>query len=89
MRIGIESAADARGVGIPRRLHLRDREIELVQKLDEWHGADHRYFKLKGNDGNLYIVRFDETDRSWELIMFQHPRGAAAASASIGSGRRP
>ena len=27
--------------------------------------------KLKGDNGNLYILRLDENELEWELIMFQ------------------
>jgi hypothetical protein len=40
----------------------------------QWHGADYRYFKVKGDDGNFYILRFDEARSEWDLTMFQSPK---------------
>jgi hypothetical protein len=33
------------------------------------------YFKFKGNDGNLYILRLDEDRVEWDLTLFQTPHG--------------
>jgi hypothetical protein len=32
---------------------------------------DNRYFKLRGDDGNTYLVRHDERASTWELTMFR------------------
>jgi hypothetical protein len=39
--------------------------------LDRWLAPDHRYFKVKGDDGDMYIVRQDTTSGAWELTMFR------------------
>jgi hypothetical protein len=36
------------------------REVEIAEHVDQWYGPDYCYFKVKGNDSNLYILRFDE-----------------------------
>jgi hypothetical protein len=33
--------------------------------------SDHRCFKLRGDDGAVYLVRHDEAADRWELTMFQ------------------
>jgi hypothetical protein len=32
---------------------------------------DHRYFKIKGDDGDVYIIRQDTVTGTWELTMFR------------------
>jgi hypothetical protein len=39
--------------------------------LDAWFGRDHRYFKVQGDDGGLYIVRHDVPSGDWELIFYE------------------
>jgi hypothetical protein len=39
--------------------------------LDAWLAPDYRYFKLRGVDGNMYLVRHDERSNTWELTMFR------------------
>jgi hypothetical protein len=42
--------------------------------LDAWLAPDYWYFKLKGGDGNTYLVRHDERLNTWELTMFRAER---------------
>jgi hypothetical protein len=46
---------------------IDDRKIFVEEVLDRWLGPDHRYFKLKGDDGRVYIVRQDTNTTAWEL----------------------
>jgi hypothetical protein len=93
MRVWVETYAGHGGVEMPRRFRLDAREIEVVDNLDQWHGAHDRYFRVKGDDGNLYILRLDEIRTEWELIMFQSAQSQAApadfqASKEPGGGVR-
>jgi hypothetical protein len=38
--------------------------------IDQWYGPDYRYFKLKSDDGGIYILRHEEPAGRWELTMF-------------------
>jgi hypothetical protein len=71
MRIWVETYAGHGGVEMVRRFRLNAREIEVIDNLDQWHGPHDRYFKVKGDDGHLYILRLDESRKEWELTMFQ------------------
>ncbi len=77
--IRVECYAGQRGEETPRALVIDDRRIEVVEVLDRWLAPDHRYFKLKGDDGDVYIVRYNEASDEWELTMFSRsgewPRG--------------
>jgi hypothetical protein len=44
--------------------------VEVVEVIDRWLGPDHRYFKIKGDDGGRYILRHDEPSDRWELIQY-------------------
>ena len=71
LAVTVECYAGHRGEETPRALTLGDRRIAVAEVLDAWLAPDHRYFKLKGDDGNTYIVRHDEPAESWELTMFR------------------
>jgi hypothetical protein len=73
---------EARGLSMPRRLHFERRVVEVVEILDQWFGADHRYCKLKGGDGALYILRLDENRHEWSLTMFASQEAQAIAAHS-------
>jgi hypothetical protein len=70
MAMHVECYAGHRGEETPRAIVLGERRIEVLDVLDQWLAPDHRYFKLRGDDGNTYIVRNDVAARSWELTMF-------------------
>ena len=53
------------------------RRIDIVEMIDQWYGADYRYVKVKGSDGGIYMLRFDEIRDEWALIMFVSARGQA------------
>jgi hypothetical protein len=73
MQVQVETHQGYGGVEVPWRFRLDGREIEAVETLDQWSGHSDRYFKVRGADGSLYILRFDELQAEWELIMFQSP----------------
>src|SRR5205823_11695073 len=71
LSVGVECYAGHRGEQTPRTLILGDRRISVAEVLDAWLAPDYRYFKLKGADGDTYLVRHDERSNSWELTMFR------------------
>jgi hypothetical protein len=79
MQIQVESHAGYRGVEMPRRFRLdRGRDVEIIESVDQWH--DYLYFKVKGDDGNIYILRFDAGRAVWELTLFRTPRAETFAT---------
>ena len=74
VRIGVECYAGHRGEQMPRTLILGDRRIAVAELLDAWLAPDCRYFKLRGADGDSYLVRHDERADTWELTMFRTER---------------
>lgn len=71
LTIGVECYAGHRGEQTPRTLIIGDRRIGVTEVVDAWLAPDHRYFKLKGEDGDTYLVRHDERSGAWELTMFR------------------
>ena len=68
--VRVECYAGNRGDEAPRTLILGERRIAVVEVLDRWLAPDHRYFKIKGDDGDVYIVRYSNATDEWELTMF-------------------
>ncbi len=50
---------------------LGRRRVEVVEVLDRWLAPDHRYFKIEGDDGGIYILRHDVAVQRWKLTMFK------------------
>lgn len=74
MRIRVDAEGDLAGAITPRKIHFDGRDVEIAETLDQWHGAEYRYFKVRGADGNLYILRLDEPRAEWEMTLFREAR---------------
>lgn len=74
LSIDVQCYAGYRGEQEPRRLLLSQREVEVTEIIDRWLAPDHRYFKIQGDDGAVYILRHDEASDRWELIMYDSGR---------------
>ena len=76
MIIRVECHAGYRGEETPRRFSIGGRRVEVADIIDRWLAPDHRYFKVGGDDGAVYILRHDAGADRWELTMFDR-RGDA------------
>jgi hypothetical protein len=75
LTVRVECYAGHRGEQTPRTLILGDRRIDVAEVIAAWLALEYRYFKLRGADGNIYLVRHDERSNTWELTMFRAERG--------------
>ncbi|HMA85919.1 MAG TPA: hypothetical protein VKN73_09465 [Desulfosalsimonadaceae bacterium] len=66
MKVSVTCYAGYRGDETPRSLTIEDREIRVRSVKARWQSPDYRYFKVLGDDGNIYRLRFDGS--CWELI---------------------
>ena len=71
MRIRVECYSGYKGEETPRRLIIGEQVIGVVKVLDLWLAPDHRYFKVEGDDGSMYIVRHDMTSLQWNITLFE------------------
>ena len=69
--VQVECYAGYRADERPQRFTFGEQNIEVEDIIDQWQGPDYRYFKLRGDDGGIYILRHDETSGLWGLIMFE------------------
>ena len=69
MDVHVDCHAGHRGEETPRRFALGSRQVEVLEVVDRWYGPDHRYFKVRGDDGAVYILRHDEPADRWEIVV--------------------
>lgn len=74
MRIEVEALLDEGGVEKLRRFYLAGRKIEVAENIDQWHGAGYRYFKVRGGDGDVYILYRNDIAAEWGLTMYRRSR---------------
>lgn len=68
--IKVECYAGYRDEENPVRFYLGERCVEVKEVLDRWLDPSHRYFKLRGDDGGIYILRHATKDDVWEMTLF-------------------
>ncbi len=71
MNVHVECYSGHRGEETPRRFTLGERTVEVEEVLDRWLAPDHRYFKVRGDDEGVYILRHDVDAWRWEMTFFR------------------
>lgn len=74
MKISVECYSGHRGEETPRRIIIGEQVIGVSKVLDQWLAPDHRYFKVEGDDGSVYIVRQDMSSLEWELTLYEEKK---------------
>jgi hypothetical protein len=67
MKIHVECHAGYRDAEEPRSFTLGERRFEVLEIVDRWFAPDHRYFKVKSDDGREFVLRHDDVSGDWEL----------------------
>jgi hypothetical protein len=65
MRIHVERTSER-----PLRFVLGERTIEVDDLLDRWYGDEADYFRVRGGDGHLYVLKHLRAPDAWELTSF-------------------
>ena len=53
------------------RFQLGERNYVIEEVLDQWYSPDDTFFRVRADDGNLYILRHDLTSDEWSLESFR------------------
>jgi hypothetical protein len=70
MKISVESYDGYRAGEKPLRFHIGMNRREVVEILDRWYGEDHDYFKVRADDGAIYVLRYGRGEDDWELTQY-------------------
>ena len=57
MTISVETYAGYKADARPVRFRLSERQYIIEEIVDQWCGPDDNFFKVRADDGNLYILR--------------------------------
>ena len=72
--VRVECYAGHRADTEPRRLFIGAREVAVTEVIDRWLDPEHRYFKVRGDDGGIYLIRQDTLTDQWALTLFDSGR---------------
>ena len=73
MTVEVDSYAGRKADERPARFRLGGRPYLVEEVLDQWYGPQDVFFKVRADDGNLYILRQDIStpDGTWYLESFR------------------
>lgn len=71
MQISVQSYAGYRAEERPRSFTLDGRNYEVREILDRWFGPDHSYFKVRAEDGNIYLLKYATASDVWTLEQYR------------------
>ena len=77
--VRVECHGGDRGEETPRRFHLAGRTIEVVEVLACWTEPEARLFRVRGEDGQVYVFRLNERERRWEIPEVARRTGPAGS----------
>ncbi len=60
----------------PTRFQLRGQNYSVEEVIDQWYGPQDTFFKVRANDGNVYILRrrSTEPEGAWSLESFRRTK---------------
>ncbi len=67
IRVKVECYAGYRGDEEPRRFVWGGKTLEITEIIDRWLDPNHRYFKVRSGNAELFILRHDPNSGEWEL----------------------
>jgi len=70
INISVQCESGYAGEETPCSFSLCNRPRKVTEVLDRWLADDQRNFKVKGNDGGLYVLRHILMENRWELTLF-------------------
>ena len=58
----------------PVAFSLSNSRYKVEEIIDRWYGEGSRYFKIKADDDNIYLLKYDELKDRWEWVFYQNPK---------------
>lgn len=76
MKLEVHCYSGRKGDERPVRFRLAEREYLVEEIADQWYGPDAVFYKVRADDGNLYILRQQTSSAEgiWDLVSFRELR---------------
>ena len=82
MRLQVQCYAGRKADERPVRFRMGERDYMVEEIVDQWYGPDDQFYKVRADDGNLYILRQNIADREWSLESFRRLRAMGAGAGA-------
>ena len=76
MKLEVDCYSGRKADERPVRFRLEGRQYLVEEILDQWYGPHDAFYKVRADDGNLYILRRDTStpEGAWDLVSFRQLR---------------
>ena len=73
VRVEVECYAGWKADERPVRFRLEGHGYMVEEVLDQWYGPEHAFFKVRADDGKVYVLRHQTSvpDGEWDLVSFR------------------
>lgn len=66
-RVDVRCYSGYRADQRPVRFSLGGQTFQVVDVQDQWYSPSARYFRVRASDGDIYVLKHDETNDRWDL----------------------
>ncbi len=80
MRLKVEAYSGYTANERPARFTLGERTLNVEEIVDRWYSEDARYFRVRADDGDTYVLKYLEGEDVWELASFTGKHSAGTPS---------
>ena len=73
MKLEVDCYSGRKADERPVRFQLEGRQYLVDEVLDQWYGPQDAFYKIRADDGNLYILRRESSspEGAWHLVSFR------------------
>jgi len=73
MKLEVDCYSGRKADERPVRFRLEGRQYLVDEVLDQWYGPQDAFYKIRADDGNLYILRRESSspEGAWHLVSFR------------------
>lgn len=65
--IQVECYAGFKANESPRSFTYDNKTLKITDIIDRWHGLEDAYFKVKAEDEDIYLLKYDKKIDKWYL----------------------
>ena len=75
MTLRVECSPGYTGEPEPLAFWLGERRLAVRAIVDRWFAPTQRWFRVDADDGDRYVLRYDESTGDWELAAYTRGPG--------------
>lgn len=74
MKLKVECYSGYKANERPVSFSTDHRNYIVIELIDKWYGPDYTYFRVKADDNNIYILKYDEKMDEWSLSSYRQEK---------------